>query len=596
MVSFVADLKTTNDPQNCRVWGWAAVNVADLEDMFIGNNIDDFMFWCECRRDNIKVYIHDIKYAMQFLISYLFEEGYTHVEKSEDRASKTFKTIISDKGLYYGLEVVFYKKGKNIKKVTFFDSHKLLPMTVKKIASSFQVPYENIEINTDIRNEIPPETPLSKEEIQFLSRDIKIIAVALRFFLDSGINKLTIGSYAMAEYKRIIGERRFKIWFPNIPKVNDFARLAYKGGFAYVNPEIAGKTVGPGMVLDINSMYPACLKFDLMPYGTPIYYVGKYEYDEMYPLYIQQIRCSFKLKPGKLPTVQVRYGWHYGGLEYLTSSNDEEVVLTLTSVDLRLFFDHYEVFNEEYIKGWKFQGSTGLFTEYIDKWTNNKIQAKLDNNYGLYTISKLYLNTLGGKFGAKGERRSKIPYMKNGLLHYADSKPEPQSGAYIAVAAFMTANGRRRVLEAAQKITDDYNSGKSNIQWLYADTDSCHISSPDGELPEGLEISATDLGAYKVESQFYRAKYLRTKCYVNDEMISEEEYIEGKESEFEAQYSEEDESYHYLKITAAGMPDTCYGRVTFENFKFGKTYEGKKIPRAVPGGIVFEDDTFTIVR
>lgn len=97
MVTFVADLKTTNDPQNCRVWGWGAVNVWDLDDLFVGNNIFDFMSWCEERRDNITVYIHELKYGIQFLIAYLFEEGFTHVSESRDRATKTFTTMISDK-------------------------------------------------------------------------------------------------------------------------------------------------------------------------------------------------------------------------------------------------------------------------------------------------------------------------------------------------------------------------------------------------------------------------------------------------------------------------------------------------------------------
>lgn len=596
MVAFAVDLKTTNDPSNCRVWGWGAVNVHDLDDLFVGNNIHDFMYWCEDRRDNITVYIHELKYGIQFLLNYLFAEGFTHVSKSKDRASKTFTTMISDKGLYYGMEVIFYRKGKNIKKVTFFDSHKLLPMPVTKIADSFGLEYETISYDEGTRCQIAPETPLTQEEIKLLSRDITIVAVALRYFLDNGMDKITIGSCALAEYKSLIGDRKFKHWFPTIKTVNEDIKKAYKGGFAYVNPAIAGKTVGAGMVLDINSMYPACMKFDPMPYGTPIFFEGKYEPDPLYPLYVQQLRCAFKLKPGKLPTVQVKYGTHYYGTEYLTSSDDEEMVLTLTSVDLELFVEHYELYNPEYINGWKFQGATGLFTDYVDKWTGIKIQSKMENNPGMYTISKMFLNSLYGKFGTKSERRSKIPYMKNGMVRYADAEPEEVPGAYVAVAAFITANGRRRVITAAQRITDDYNAGKSKIQWLYADTDSCHILSPDGELPEGLDISATELGAWKVESSFYRAKYLRSKCYVDDEMISEEEYNKGKASKFSSQYSEKNGEYHYLKITAAGMPDTCYDQVTFNNFQFGKTYGGKKIPEVVPGGIVFIDDTFTIVR
>jgi hypothetical protein len=596
MIKFVADFETTTNENDCRVWAWAACRVDDPDDLFIGNNIDDFMFWCESRRDNLTIFMHNLKFDSQFIINYLFQEGYKHIVKADDRASRTFKTMISDKGLFYGVEVIFHRRGKNIKKVTFFDSLKLLPMKVSEVAEAFHMPIKKLKIDYDARNTMAPETPLTKEEIEYITHDVKIIATALRFFLDNGLDKITIGSCALAEYKKTIGENNFKRWFPNIAIVNEFARLTYKGGVSYVNPKFAEKDVKNGIVLDKNSMYSAEMKNQLLPYGTPIYFKGEYQPDRFYPLYMQQIRCAFELKPGMLPTVQVKYGWHYGGSEYLTSSNDEEVVLTLTSVDLELFKKHYIIRNPEYIEGWKFRAAQGMFSEYIDKWTELKIKSKEEKNWGMYLISKLFLNSLYGKFGTRTERKSKIPYMKDGIVCYADSKPEKVEGAYMAVASFITSYGRSGVITAAQKIMDDYNAGRSKIQFLYMDTDSLHLLSDDFSLPEGLEIDDTKLGAWKIEGKFNKAKYLRAKCYMENMIVSEEEYNAALDGNHPYLCTKDKTGFYVRKITVAGMPEECYKNVTFRNFKFEASYEGKLQPEHVPGGVVLKSVDFTINR
>ena len=84
--------------------------------------------------------------------------------------------------------------------------------------------------------------------------------------------------------------------------------------------------------------------------------------------------------------------------EYIKSSNGEIVTLTLTSVDLELFFEHYNVENIVFHSGWKFKGLRGLFNEYISYWTEKKINAKKEHNTALYRIAKLMLNSLYGKF------------------------------------------------------------------------------------------------------------------------------------------------------------------------------------------------------
>lgn len=580
MSGFVADFETTTNIEDCRVWAYAICEIENQDNIIIGTTIDDFMKWCEDRKENDTIYFHNLKFDCQFIIDYLFRNGYVHTTKPEEKATKTFNTLISDKGLFYQVEVIFKKKGKKVNKVVFLDSYKLIPLSVDSIAKSFKLPISKLEIDYSAHNDLPIGSPLTHEEEEYIKHDVQIVAHAVKYFHSEGLDKMTIGSCALSEYKKLIKKKNFNLYFPT-PKYHDDVKQSYRGGFTWLNPKFAEKTIGAGIVLDVNSLYPSVMYENYLPFGTPIYFKGKYEHDPIYPIYTQMIRCQFELKEGKIPTIQIKYGYSFRSNEYLTNSGETEVVLCLNSVDLELFFEQYDVYNLEYISGWKFKATRGLFTEYIDKWSNNKIQAKKEGNHGLYLISKLFLNSLYGKFGTDTRVTSKIPYLSDdNQIHYKDGETEYKDGIYIAMASFITSYARRKTITSAQRIMDNYNKGLSKIQFVYADTDSLHCISPDFELPEGLDIDPTKLGAWKYESKFNKAKFLRQKCYIENST----EDIENDNPSYE------------LKITVAGMPKDCHEFVNFNNFKIGASFKGKKQPKIVPGGVVLSEIDFTIKK
>ena len=578
MGTFVADFETTTNPEDCRVWAYAICEVGNSENIIIGTTIDDFMKWCRESKENNKVLFHNLKFDGQFIMTWLFHNGFKHTTDPYEKDTGTFNTLISDKGLYYQIEVIFYRKGKNVNKVIFQDSLKLIPLSVDAIAKSFKMDICKLEIDYAAHNNLPVGAPLTEIEEEYIKHDVKIVARAVEYFYSQGLDKMTIGSCALEEYKKLIQKRNFKRYYPT-PKYHEDVKQSYRGGFTYLNPKFAGKTIGNGVVLDVNSLYPSVMYYEHLPFGTPIFFEGEYKHDEIYPLYTQMIRCQFELKKGKIPTIQIKHGSDFRANEYLTSSDGIEVVLCLNSVDLKLFFEHYDVYNPEYISGWKFKSTQGLFTDYIDKWSNNKIQAKKDGNHGLYLISKLFLNSLYGKFGTDTKIKSKIPYLgEDDIIHFHDSEVEYKDGVYVAMASFITSYARLKTITGAQRIMDNYNSGKSKIQFVYADTDSLHCYSPDFELPEGLEIDSTKLGAWDYESKFNKAKFLRQKCYIENSTDD----VDNPDPEYS------------LKITVAGMPKGCYPYVNFNNFKIGASYKGKMQPKMVKGGVVLSDIDFTI--
>lgn len=574
---YVADFETTTTLDKTRVWAYAICSVLNPDEIYYGTNIDDFIKWCEECESNPIIYFHNLKFDIQFILYYLFKNGYKHITDKKDKDNKTFTTLISDKGLFYSMEVIFYYKNKNIKKVTFLDSYKLIPLSVDAIAKALKLPISKLEIDYTSHDNLPVDTPLSDKEKDYITNDVKIVAMAIKYFKEQGLDKMTIGSCALAEYKNIISKYNFTKYYPT-PKYHDDVKQSYRGGFTYLNPKFAGKVVNNGIVLDVNSLYPSVMRYEYLPFGVPIFFNGKYKKDNIYPLYTQMFKCQFKIKENKIPMIQIKFGYGFRSNEYLTSSGDTEVTLCLNNIDLELFFEQYDVFNIEYISGWKFKATKGLFDEYIDKWSNNKIEAKKEGNHGLYLISKLFLNSLYGKFGTDTKVRSKIPYLEDDVVKYYTSDEEIREPIYVAVASFITSYARRKTILSAQNITDNYNKGISDIEFIYADTDSLHCLSPSFKLPEGLDIDPVKLGAWKYESKFNKAKFLRQKCYI--EQSSEE--IDNENPEYN------------LKITVAGMPKECYPYVTFKNFKIGATYKGKKQPKNTKGGVVLNNVDFTI--
>lgn len=140
----------------------------------------------------------------------------------------------------------------------------------------------------------------------------------------------------------------------------------------------------------------------------------------IYMIYIFKLfGCSFKLKKNKIPTIQIKNNMSFIANEYLTSSNSEIVILTLTNIDLKLFFEQYDVYDLEYYYGWKFKSKYGMFNKYIDKWITRKNNATIEGNKGQRTLAKLMLNSLYGKFATSLTAQSKNPYLDDDIVHYS---------------------------------------------------------------------------------------------------------------------------------------------------------------------------------
>lgn len=583
MAHLTADFETTTQKEDCRVWAYGICSIDNPDLFYYGNNIDECMS-IFANGDNNTYYFHNLKFDGEFIINWLFKNGFEWTKTARKMSPKTFTTLISEQGQFYSIEICFARTKKKPIKCKILDSLKILPFSVEEIAKGFKLEISKLEIDYTEYREVGHK--LTDNEVKYLRNDVEIVARALSVIFSQDLRKMTQGSNALYDYKETIGgDEKFKKLFPP-PTYDADIRQAYKGGFTYCSPRFQNKEVGEGIVFDVNSLYPSVMYYEKLPYGEGKFFVGKYKPDKLYDIYVQMFSCEFELKKYHLPTIQLKHNSGFIPTEYVTSSNGEVITLCLTSVDLELFYDHYEVYNVTFYSGWKFKSTVGLFKNYIDKWIKVKNESTINGNASMRTLAKLMLNALYGKFALNPDVQSKIPTPFEGRIKYIKGEKETREPIYVPMGAFITAYARYKTITSAQKCYD---------RFMYADTDSLHLIGTD--IPEGLEVDKVKLGAWKHEGTFVKAKYIRQKTYCEEFEITEKEYNENhlnKNGVHINRFSERDGKYFELKITCAGMPKNVHEQVTWDNFGYDTVFTGKLKPCHVQGGIVLEEDTFQI--
>ena len=135
----------------------------------------------------------------------------------------------------------------------------------------------------------------------------------------------------------------------------------------------------------------------------------------------------------------------------------------------------------------------------------------------------------------------------------------------------------KKTISTSQAIKD-YTLDKYNKDYyIYSDTDSIHmIKLPDEELKQFVDVDDYRLGAWKIESHAIRGKFIRQKCYI-----------------------EEDEKG--IHATIAGLPKQLGKYITFENFKEGFSIKADDLEKEhklgykkVKGGVLLVNTDFTI--
>lgn len=552
---FVADFETSFE--NGTAWVYA-FGIAKLYDDYIkfGSSLDEFMRYVFKSTDKI-VYFHNLKFDGRFILYWLLKNGYEYVEKIT--AERQYTHLIDTMNNFYSIQVSYTYKEK-IRKVEFLDSYKKLPFSLAKIAKDFNI--EETKLVYDYGKIRYEGHTLTREEKQYLANDVIILRKAIEITEAQGMQKMTIGSNALAFYKNTVNKSdaiNFKSIFPHLEdSIDEYLRNAYRGGCSIVNKKKVGKVLTV-YSYDVNSMYPAQLRYKPMPWGYPQYFKGKYEPDEKYPLYIQHIKCEFFIKPQHIPCIQIKKSIMFDNNEWIENST-MKVDLYLTNLDLEIFLESYHTVGLEYIDGYKFHSMRGLFTEYIEHWYNIK---KTSDNPSLVTIAKLHLNSLYGKFGTAPKKSRLTFQLEDDTIRRKDVIVDKVRTVYLPIAIFVTSYARHYLIKSINANYDDF---------IYCDTDSIHLERP----AKHIEVDAKKLGAFKFEYKG-KGKYLKQKCYL---VRYDEEYIKNGKA---------------AKLVCAGLNQSFIEESDFEfdNFYVGRRYKKLK-QKNVHGGVYLKEEEHII--
>lgn len=168
---YVADFETTTDPEDCRVWAWAACPVDAPERMVYGNSVRSFMEWLSMRRE-ADVWFHNLAFDVSFIFDHMLRTGDWVYDDEETKEPGTFSAMISDMNQVYSVDLYFPETH-----VRLMDSLKVIPMPVRSVAKAFGLK----EGKGGLDYSAPRERGhiLTEEERDYIRRDVQIVAKAL---------------------------------------------------------------------------------------------------------------------------------------------------------------------------------------------------------------------------------------------------------------------------------------------------------------------------------------------------------------------------------------------------------------------------------
>lgn len=568
------DVKTGTEIKEQRVWLAGFKNLETLESTYF-YNLTDFMQAILARGDNMNTEyaFHNLKFDGSFIVPWLLLNGY---EVSQQKpAPGQFSVLVDNRNNWYSLTIQVTKR----RRVQLWDSVKLFPTALEYLPDMYSTPTKKIIEDSDFYEQHRPEGYIpNKRELGYFENDLQVPAEALRKHVELfGLRfKKTQASQSFYNFTQ-----SFKAWkwrFPPLTTEQDNAiRPAYWGGIAHVQKGAAGKDFKNLSVIDINSSYPDKAANKKLPYGSCVAEYGEGKHPDMSKFWIAEAIVEFKLKPGCLPCIPSKAISEGRPLEVDKWLDDSEglVKMSLSCIDYKTISLSYD-FTVHRWKwsmhwAWKVQREVAKFVNH-----NNDIKvkfsklAKLEKAKDKPDLEKLaYYNTMRnrakidnnsfyGKFAEDIIKEGKTPYWEvdsegiEGVIWKVDRRDEQGENArkFLPVAIAITAWGRQQLVTLWNIL------GEAAI---YCDTDSLHYlksAQPliDKACKQGIvELDEEKLGAWKVEGDMVRGRYLRAKCYM-------EQTVSG-----------------HIETTVAGLPaDKHSGQfskkrscLTWDNFHIG---------------------------
>jgi len=396
----------------------------------------------------------------------------------------------------------------------------------------FKVPLAELGKVVNIHKMSIPEPEEGVEKlIEYCRNDVRILARAfmlyVRFLRENNLGdmKLTIAAQSFAAFRhRFMGNA---IYIHNSDMALNLEREAYFGGRnECFHIGRIDKTV---YKLDVNSMYPYVMK--------------TYEYPYKFVAFLKDIDVGYLRK----------LLGEYCVIAHVLLSSPENAFPKRLNGKLIFPVGTFDTFlctpeliyaiERNYVKkvySAAVYKKARIFREYVEFFYRKRMEYKEQGNSAFAAIAKLFLNSLYGKFGQRGERWVEVGEDKSGTAFsewyeidtvtgekrrmrsmfgkvYKHVKESESFNSFPAIAAHVTSYARMRLWEIIIK------AGVKNV--YYCDTDSVFVNEEGyRNLCRYQEVDDKELGKLKLEGA-YRWMILRgCKDYA---LEGDEEKIKG---------------------------------------------------------------------
>lgn len=542
--SYTLDVITRQDNNKTSICFGCLCNIKN-DNLLVINNIDDLIGTIVYNKIR-NIYIQDFSYVASYIYYYIISNNiqYNTSGKFNFKGRLAYTAFSSEGGAMYYIKL-FFKNDINFCCEIKSSRNKSMSL-LRDLQTSF-----NIDIDYNITDD---DNTLQLSSSDILTDDImentcaRSVALAhvMKKLLSSGNTKLTIGSDAMHQWTKLDGDH-----FPPMPRIDDDLdkkfRLAYRGGFTWLNPVFKNKILGHGFVMDVNSLYSYVMRYFALPCGVP-HHTYEVPNNKLYIAHV--IIYNATLKKEGIPCIS-NMNRCDGTKDSIISNEYLDTVDNMegwfTNFDLELIMLMYNV-DIQPIEYYYFDKIEGCFNNFID--TNYEI--KKTSSGAKRQIAKLNLESLYGRFGIKIGRHKTVPIInEDGILKFIPGDVlKDDTIRYLPMAIFITSIARYLVIRTALEIID---------RVVYIDTDGIHIIGDD--IPDVFDVSS-DIGAWKVEAEFTKAKYIGLKTYIHDE-------VDGS-----------------TVVKMSGAPEEVRNNINWDNFQTGTVVPGKIIMRSIPGGYV----------
>ncbi len=443
------------------------------------------------------------------------------------------------------MEINLVIKDKQFK---FRDSKMMFNLSVSQMEGILLGKKNHIKTDIDYDKEHYEKTILEipKSEIDYMINDVEVVKnfiTKMENELNEVLDKdekfnmydagMTASSETMRRYKNHLAKEILSTYeYVNKPAhaVNivkkifkcdndlwDSISLSYNGGMTYVNPLIREKIINKVVQYDVNSMYPAVMMNERLPYGPPLE-INKQNINNKYTFKFYEIKL--------LSPINISEGYH----PFLPFKNVDGVAEHVSTIDninhpiIRLPEPLYKDFLKYYdvIEGLNIISrvefifkSKILFKSYMEKWEKIKIKGDF---YKIF--AKIMMNGLYGKWAQKRKMDGKTLVAIKDIIYTLsrtdlsnrarlgdfmlfDEVSTAENPFYIPIASAITGFARSLLVNGIQN---------NKERFLYCDTDSIHLSGH--HKPKGIDIHDHKFGAWKKEWDADRGIYVRPKRYM----------------------------------------------------------------------------------